>query len=178
MVNDPEPPGGLPAHDAFLQFTSADKLEAWDNAALATSPSHDRIVRMRQSGIRKGRGSFGDAIGQAASRTADAVGATRIVCFTKLGFTAALIARYRPSVPVTAITLSEEARRRCSMIWGVDALLSIEPCNTDELDQVTDDILLDKGLVEPGDTVVIAGGVPLAMRTRTNMMKLHTVRSE
>lgn len=145
--------------------------------ALKDAPSHDRIVRMRSSAIRKGQGAHGDAIGQAACRTADSIDATRIVCFTKMGYTATLIARYRPSVPVTAITLNEEARRRCSLVWGVDAVLSIEPCNTDELDEIVDTVLLENGLASVGDTVIIAAGVPLAVRTRTNMLKLHTVQS-
>ena len=146
--------------------------------ALSDSPTFDRIVRMRQSGIRKGQGSFGDAIGQAACRTAEAIDAVRIVCFTKQGFTAALIARYRPSVPVTAITIDEETRRRCAIIWGVDAVQSVEPCNTDEMDQVVDDILLEHKLAAPNDKVVIAGGIPLAIRTLTNMLKLHRVRTD
>lgn len=150
-------------------------IAATADQAMAQNPTYERIVRMRQSGIRKGKGAFGDAIGQAACRTADAVGAVRIVCFTKMGYTAGLIARYRPSVPITAITLSEEARRRCSLIWGVDALRSIEPCDTDELDRIIDDLLLSHNLAKPGDTVVVAGGMPLAMRTRTNMLKLHSV---
>ncbi len=144
--------------------------------AMADDPTYDRIVRMRQSGIRKGRGSFGDAIGQAACRTAEGVGATRIVSFTKMGYTSGLIARYRPHVPITGITLSERARRRCSLIWGVDTILSIEPVDTDELGEIVDDALLSHGLAEPGDIVIIAGGTPLAIRTRTNMLKIHTVR--
>ncbi len=145
------------------------------DTALALAPTQGRIVRMRQSGIRKGKGSYGDAIGQATCRTADAVDARRIVCFSKLGYTAALIARYRPSAPVTVITLSEEARRRCSLIWGVKALCSIDPCHTDELDQIVDEVLLANDLAEKGDTIVYAGGFPLAIRTRTNMIKIHQV---
>ena len=150
-------------------------IAAEADAALAQDPPHVRITRMRTSGVRKGRGAFGDAIGQAACRTAEVVEATRIVCLTRLGNTAALIARYRPGVPITAITLSEEARRRCAMIWGVEAVLAIEPISTDELGAVVDEVLLSNGLSAPNDTVIIAGGMPLAMQTRTNMLKIHTV---
>lgn len=145
--------------------------------AMAEEPTYARIVRMRQSGVRKGQGAFGDAIGQAACRTAEALGAVCIVCFTKMGYTAGLIARYRPHVPVAAITLNENARRRCSLIWGVQGILSIEPCNTDELGEIVDGVLLSHNLAVKGDTVIIAGGMPLAVRTRTNMLKLHTVGS-
>ena len=152
---------------------AANADHAWSSA-----PTSDRSIRMRQSGIRKGQGSFGDAIGQAACRTAEAIEATRIVCFTKRGFTAATIARYRPTVPVTAITHGESTRHRCAMIWGVDAIESLDHCNTDEMDKVVDDILLEHKLAAPGDKVVIAGGIPLAIHARTNMLKLHRVRTD
>ena len=77
-----------------------------DNA-LMDSPPRDIILRMREKGIRKGRGMYGDAIAQAACRTAHAIKARRIICFTKMGYTAALIARYRPTVPITAVTMEE-----------------------------------------------------------------------
>lgn len=145
-----------------------------DNA-LAENPSHDRIVRMRESGIRQGRGSFGDAVCQSACRVANAVGAKRIVCFTKTGATAALIARYRPGLPITALTLDEAVRHRCSVVWGVDSARAIEACHTDELDGIVDDVLLSNRLAETGDIVVVAGGIPLTTRTRTNMLKIHRV---
>jgi pyruvate kinase len=145
------------------------------DVSLSDDPSHIRIMRMRESGIRQGKGSYGDAIGQAVCRTAHAIGVKRIVCFTKMGFTAALIARYRPSVPITAVTHDEKILHRCSIIWGVDSLLSTADTKMETLNSIVDGILLGNKLAEPGETVVIAGGVPFAARTRTNMMKLHTV---
>lgn len=146
------------------------------DTALAKAPSHDRIVRMRESGIREGRGNFGDSICQSVCRIANAVNAKRIVCFTKTGATAALIARYRPSVPITALALEETVQHRCAVIWGVDSARTIELCSTDELDAVVDDVLLSNGFAEPGDTVIVAGSAPLGVRTRTNMLKIHRVQ--
>ena len=54
MVNDPVPPGGLLAPEAFLQFTSPVKIEAWEEAALATPPGprHERAFdRLVDEGI-------------------------------------------------------------------------------------------------------------------------------
>ncbi len=143
--------------------------------SLARNPPHDRIVRMRESGIRTGRGSFGDAVCQSACRISHAIGARRIVCFTKTGATAALIARYRPEVPITALALDDAVRRRCAVIWGVDTACTIEPCTTDEMHERVDEVLLGNNLAEVGDVIVVAGGIPLAVRTRTNMLKIHRV---
>ncbi len=145
------------------------------DSALAAAPSHDRIIRMRESGIRPNEGNFGDAICQSACRIANAVDAKRIVCFTKTGATAALIARYRPSVPITALALDETVRHKCAVIWGVDSARTVELCDTEELDACVNDVLLSNGLAEAGDTVVIAGSSPLSVRTRTNMLKIHRV---
>lgn len=155
-----------------------DSIATDADTSLSNQPSHNRIMRMRSAGIRKGRGSYGDAIGQAACRTAHAIDAARIISFTKKGFTAALVARYRPKVPVTAITTSKEIQQRCSIIWGVEALLLSENINLMNLHEVLDRILLDNRLAVPGDTVVVAAGIPFAIRTRTNMLKLHTVGGE
>lgn len=171
MLSGETASGQYPAHTVEVMAQIAEDADA----ALSAEPSHNRIMRMRESGIRQGKGSYGDAIGQAVCRTAQAINATRIVCFTKMGFTAALIARYRPNVPITAVTQDERIMHRCSIIWGVESLMEANRPKMETLNDMVDRILLDNKLAEPGDTVVIAGGVPFANRTRTNMMKLHTV---
>ena len=120
-------------------------------------------------------GTFSDAIGHAVCGMAETLDVKRIVCFTMSGYTAAAIARYRPSTPITAITLSEETLRRCALFWGVDAVQAVEVVNTDEMVRTVDEILLGRGLAKTGDTVIIVAGTPLAVGGRTNLLKLHTV---
>ncbi len=171
MLSGETASGEFPAQAVRVMCDIAENADR----ALAAAPSHDRIIRMRESGIRSGRGNFGDAICQSVCRIANAVGAERIVCFTKTGATAALIARYRPSVPITALALDETVRHQCSVVWGVDSARTVELCNTDELDACVDEVLLSNGLADAGDIVIIAGSAPLGVRTRTNMLKIHQV---
>src|SRR5437016_5725771 len=42
-----------------------------------------------------------------------------IAVFTHSGFTARLVSRYRPLVPIVAFSPEQETRRRLAMIWGV-----------------------------------------------------------
>lgn len=119
--------------------------------------------------------NFAGAIGEAAHRISEMLDVTRIVCFTKSGYTAGAIARCRPRVPITAITLSEETRRRCALLWGVEAVKSVDLRTTDEMVKAVDSILLDYELASTGETVIITAGTPLAVGGRTNMLKLHTV---
>jgi pyruvate kinase len=143
--------------------------------ALIAAPPHARIVRMRESGIRSGPGSFGDAVCQSACRIANAIGARRIVCFTKSGATAALISRYRPNVPITALGMDDAVSRRCAVIWGVDSARTVQAHTLDELRAILDDTLLERGLAEAGDLIVMTGSTPLDLRTRTNMLQIHRV---
>ena len=41
-----------------------------------------------------------------------------------------------------------------------------------------EDYLLENGLVSNGDRVIIATGIPLAKRGRTNMIKVSTIQEE
>ncbi|HEO72240.1 MAG TPA: pyruvate kinase [Candidatus Hydrogenedentes bacterium] len=120
-------------------------------------------------------GAFSHAIGHAVRDMIGPLDVKRIVCFTMSGFTAAAIARYRPTVPITAITLSEATQRRCALFWGVEAIRAAEVTNTDDMVAMVDDILLRNHFAKIGDTIVIVAGTPLAVGGRTNLLKLHTL---
>jgi pyruvate kinase len=138
-------------------------------AALA----EDRLSRLSRSPF--WRGSYGGAIAEAVNRMTRALDIARIVCFTKSGYTARAIARYRPQTPVTAITMTEETLRRCALVWGVEALQSVEVAQVDEMVPLADALVTQHGLARPGETILIVGGTPLAVGGVTNFLKLHTV---
>lgn len=140
--------------------------------AMATSP--ERTVQERFSGGRK-EASFKDAIGQAVVRMTQVADLRHIVVLTQSGYSAETIARYRPRIPVTAITLSEETRRLCALIWGVDAIQSAVVESIDDMIHVIDKIVLDKALAKAGDPIVIVAGTPLGVGGRTNLLHLHRV---
>jgi len=140
--------------------------------AMATSP--ERTVQERFSGGRK-EASFKDAIGQAVVRMTQVADLRHIVVLTQSGYSAETIARYRPRIPITAITLSEETRRLCALIWGVDAIQSAVVESIDDMIHVVDRILLDKALAKSGDPIVIVAGTPLGVGGRTNLLHLHRV---
>jgi pyruvate kinase len=98
-----------------------------------------------------------------------------IVVLTQSGYSAETIARYRPRIPVTAITLSEDTRRLCALIWGVDAVQSTVVESIDDMIRVIDAIMLDRKLADPDDPIVIVAGTPLGVGGRTNLLHLHRV---
>src|SRR5258706_8206181 len=82
-----------------------------------------------------------------------------IVVFTHSGFTARLISRYRPQVPIIALTPEAETRRRMALIWGVLPLESRDQHRIDTLAEMTEKKLLQERLVRQGeeDGIVVGG---------------------
>ncbi len=127
------------------------------------------------------RGSHSGAIAEAVSRMTRTLPIARIVCFTKSGHTARAIARCRPTAPITAVTLTEATARRCALVWGVDVARSAEFHSIDDTVRAVDALMLgnrpaaERGLAQPGETILIVGGAPMAVGGITNFLKLHTV---
>ncbi|MEO1022599.1 MAG: pyruvate kinase, partial [Bacteroidota bacterium] len=106
---------------------------------------------------------------------AENVGAKVISTITHSGSTARRIAKFRPMSPIVAFTESQKIRRQLNLVWGVDSVRIKELFDTDQSIKLMEEYLKDKGLVSQGDRVIIATGIPLAERGRTNMIKVSTI---
>jgi pyruvate kinase len=115
------------------------------------------------------------AICHAAMQTAEDVKAAAIIAPTVSGNTAKLIAAFRPTVPIVAVTPSPMVQRRMCLHWGVYPLLTRRQSTTDEV--VTDAIKVaqSKGFVNEGDTVVLTAGTVGNVRTATSLMMVRTI---
>ena len=98
-----------------------------------------------------------------------------IAVFSHSGFTARLISRYRPLVPIVAFSPEAETRRRMALIWGVRPRSIAEVRNIDGLADVAEKRLLEEGLVQKGDVIGIVAGTPMGIRGTTNFVKLHVI---
>lgn len=101
-----------------------------------------------------------------------------IAVFTHSGFTARLISRYRPLIPIVAFTPAQEIRRRMALFWGVLPLEIRDPHQIDTLAEVASKRLLQERLVRKGDIICIVAGTPMGVRGTTNFMKFHVVGGE
>lgn len=108
---------------------------------------------------------------------ADNVDAKAISTITHSGNTARRIAKFRPQVPIIAFTESKIVRRQLNLVWGVESVRLDEIFDTDMSVKMMEDYLVKDGLVNKGDRVIIATGIPLAKRGRTNMIKVSTIEN-
>ena len=98
-----------------------------------------------------------------------------IVVFTHSGFTARLVSRYRPLVPIIAFSPDIATRRRLALIWGVRPFETRDTQRIDNLAEICEKKLVAERLVRKGDVVGIVAGIPMGVRGTTNFMKFHIV---
>ncbi|HJQ40341.1 MAG TPA: pyruvate kinase [Thermoanaerobaculia bacterium] len=120
---------------------------------------------------------FTDALAGAANYAAEQLDAKYIVVFTQTGFAARLMSKFRPKVPIIALTPSSWVARRMNLLWGVQPFVLTQTGDYHEqiVDRV-DEFLLAKDIVRPGDRLVILMGSPIYQRAKTNLLRVHRVR--
>jgi pyruvate kinase len=119
--------------------------------------------------------STSDAISQAVCRIAQELKPRAIVTTTTSGHSTRMVARNRPDVPIVAITSRTSTFRRMALVWGVQALLSPEYTNTDDMIRLAEVLMREQGMVKPNDRIVITGGVPVGKPGHTNLIKVQLV---
>src|SRR5690625_3258420 len=116
-----------------------------------------------------------DAISQSVTHTAMNLEASAIITPTESGYTVRMISKYRPKMPIVAVTSSETVLRQLSLVWGVFGTMGRETGTTDEMLEVAVEKGLHSGLVKHGSKVVITAGVPVGESGTTNLMKVHVI---
>jgi pyruvate kinase len=122
--------------------------------------------------------SIADTISYSACEAAEYLKVKAIVAFTKSGFTARMVAKYRPQTHIIAFSPSEIVLHQLNLSWGVCPIKMDFLNSTDEIIHQTEKILLQKKYVKVGDVIVILLGAPVFIKGTTNLMKLHVVGSE
>ena len=118
-----------------------------------------------------------DMVSAAAVYAAEQLGVSRIVAFSQRGFTARLVARYRPQSPIMAFTPDERVARQIQLVWGVRPFVAeLQVGSLDDIVQVVERELLGAQLVKPGDLIIILMGHPVRERPLTNLMRVHRIR--
>ncbi|PLX89541.1 MAG: pyruvate kinase [Desulfuromonas sp.] len=119
-----------------------------------------------------------EAIGQGACNIANSVQAKAILAFTQTGNTASLVAKYRPGLPIYAVTPAHEVRRRMALYAGVRSIrVDIEGTTEAQICSV-EKAVLTSGVLNEGDIVVITMGSPLSDPGTTNLIKVHRLSTQ
>jgi pyruvate kinase len=111
-----------------------------------------------------------------AVSTAYQLKAKSLVVFTNSGYSARMVSRVRPGLPIHAITLHEWVYHQLALAWGVFPHLIDDVDDFEELVKRALNILVTDEHLVIGDRVIIVAAVPLGLHGETNMIRVETIR--
>ncbi len=187
MIRNPRPTRAEASDvaNAVLDGTDAVMLSgetAIGKYPLATIEVMDRIIRRAEAAApantehdRQHIQDAAQAIAHAASDLAMHLNARAIIAPTASGYTARQVARYRPHLPIIAVTPRPHIQRQLNLLWGIIPLYSPRRQTTDVVIEDSVAVAREQGLVQAGDLVIVTAGSASSSPGTTDLIKIHRV---
>ena len=121
-------------------------------------------------------GRIDQSIAMGALFTAHHLGCKAIIALTESGSTALWMSRHNIKVPIYGLTSQQNSERRMSLYRNVRPLLMPKLTDRDAALAKAEALLVEKGVLRPGDTYAITCGEPMGYPGGTNMLKVCQVR--
>lgn len=167
MLSEETAVGAYPLAAVRIMSQVAEEIEA----TFPYGPWRERMNRHDDS-------SVAGSIAAAVCDLAHDVDAAAILTCTSSGGTARLVAKFRPSRPVLALTPHLATYRRLALTWGVIPRLVEPTSSTDQLISEALKAAAACSILRPGDTAVITAGVPAGIPGNTNLIKVEVLQPE
>lgn len=116
------------------------------------------------------------SVARAASSLAGELGAKALVLYTTSGYSAQLLSKEPPEVPIFAYTANRRVYNRLAVWFGIFPLPTRHSESTDRLIGDLEADLLKRGLVSPGETLVFVRLAPPDAPHRTNLITARTIQ--
>ncbi|HEY9165430.1 MAG TPA: pyruvate kinase [Candidatus Kryptonia bacterium] len=189
MIREPRPTRAEATDVANAVFDGTDAVMLSGETSVGIFPVESvktmvQIVKAAESRLnmvqhklnyKKVRDDFTDAIAEVAWSLAKSVEASFIISITNTGTTARALSKYRPQVPVYALTESLAVVRKLALIWGIVPVEVESLSDTDAMLAQVSSILKSKALAVPGDTYILTAGTPLLSRGTTNTLRIEKI---
>lgn len=99
-----------------------------------------------------------------------------IVCLTESGHTPLMMSRIRSGLPIFALTRNVSTQRRSALYRGVETHhFDYTAVEADTIKEVAVGFLREKGLVMPGDVIILTKGAQMGVHGGTNALFILTV---
>lgn len=190
MLENPRPTRAEATDAANAILDGTDALMLSDETAMGNYPIEavstlDRIARSTepylkekdflQEEISEFLHTVPAGISRAACFVARDLDASGIVATSSSGYTARLVARFRPAAPIIALTDRLETQRQLALSWGVIPNLVSAFISTDQMFASARNWAVERGVARKGDCLVITAGVPVGVSGTTNLLKVMEI---
>jgi len=171
MVSNPRPTRAEASDVANAVWDGTDCVMLSNETAtgdypVATVATMARIVKSAESGKKseifnptgQQSGRVSRALCEAAAYAADEMGTTVTAVYTASGLMARRLSALRHDQRIVALTHVPEVQAALALIWAVDPLLVRKAESTEEMLKIGEQKLLDEGIVQRGDVIVVMAG--------------------
>ncbi len=155
--------GKYPVETIRQMAAIALEAEAADDVTLESDFVNRRFSRIDQS------------IAMGALFTAHHLGCKAILALTESGSTALWMSRHHVKVPIYGLTTQPVSQRKMALYRNVRPMLMEHHTDRDAALASAEKLLVDKGVLKPGDTYAITCGEPMGYPGGTNMLKVCRV---
>ena len=155
--------GKYPVETVQMMSTICLEAERAEEISLDASFTNKKFGRIDQS------------IAMGALFTAFHLGCKAILALTESGSTALWMSRYKTHVPIYALTSKVVSQRKMALYRNVRPLLMPNFTDRDEALNHAEALLIERGVLKPGDTYAITCGEPMGHPGGTNMLKVCRV---
>lgn len=100
----------------------------------------------------------------------------KIICLTSSGYTAEMISKYRPPLPIFGVTSNETTAKELRLIWGVEPILIPNLKDAEKTIiriKIAVDECLKRKFIHEEEKLIIAGNF-FNMPSQTNMLSIFT----
>jgi pyruvate kinase len=155
--------GNYPVETVEQMAQIAEAAEAAEDASMDGDFKGKRFGRIDQS------------IAMGALFTAHHLGCKVIIALTESGSTALWMSRHNVKVPIYGLTSQVGSQRRMTLFRNVRPMLMPTFTERDAALAKAEALLVEKGVLKPGDTYAITCGEPMGHPGGTNMLKICQV---
>jgi pyruvate kinase len=144
-------------------------------AAIAQEAERAEEVRLDQDFVNRSFGRIDQSIAMGALFTAHHLGCKAILALTESGSTALWMSRHRINVPIFGLTSQMTSERKMALFRNVRPTLMPGFTERDAALAHAEAMLVERGVLKPGDTYAITCGEPMGYPGGTNMLKVVRV---
>jgi pyruvate kinase len=119
--------------------------------------------------------SVPNAISQAVSKIACQLDAAAILTLTKTGATARNVSKFRPPIPILAVTSQVDVARQLQLVWGVHPLMVLSLPSARQNFEAALNQAQEQQLLAAGDLVVMTAGTLQGVPGSTDLIKVEFV---
>jgi len=115
------------------------------------------------------------AVSESVFQLVKDTGAKAIVAATDSGYTARMVARFRPETKIIVLVNQKKVEQQLTLSWGIYPVMMPVCRNLDELVAKAIFLVKKQRLVKKGDKIIIVTGQPVGRSQNMNLVKVHTI---